>query len=444
MDINFLMALGGLHLCKRCCFFLGVRKLCSDLQQSARFLHSANAQFSSVPQITFAASSTRGPARPVGITGRFHKPPQTETWKLTVCQYSDTTVVTLASRESQPLPADPAQTGLISKQPGHPEGSLFGTPPLPDSQAPLLDLDGSPPLAPFEEISEEEAVQIHAEPALPAASVSLGDYVDQSETLQQLLKLGVNLSKLEQRPNVGSMLLRLDFQADVKDRLLFLKDVGVEDSRLGAFITRNPFILTEGLENLRARSAYLRSKKFSRVSVATMVSKAPYLLNFSIERLDNRLNFYQQTLGLSTEKTRTLLVRLPGLLCRSLEPVKENLKVCELELGFRPNEIQHIVTAVPKVLTANKKKLTEIFNYIHNTMGIPHSLIIKFPQVFNSRLLRIKERHLFLRYLEMAQYDPAKPNYISLHCLISLPDRVFCSDVAKATLEDFELFQKTL
>ncbi|XP_048850228.1 transcription termination factor 3, mitochondrial isoform X2 [Brienomyrus brachyistius] len=438
MDTDFLMALGGLHLCKKCSFFLGVRKLCSDLQQSARFLHSANVQFSSIPQSTFAARPACGPAWPVGITGRFHKPPQTETWKVTVCQYSDTTGVTLAGRDNQQLPADPAQTGLISKQ------SLFGTLPLSDSQAPLLDLDGSPPLAPFEEISEEEAVQIHAAPALPTVSVSLGDYVDRSETLQQLLKLGVNLSKLEQRPNVGSMLLRLDFHADVKDRLLFLKDVGVGDSRLGTFITHNPFILTEGLENLRARATYLRSKKFSRESVATMVSKAPYLLNFSIERLDNRLNFYQQTLGLSTEKTRNLVVRLPGLLCRSLEPVKENLKVCELELGFRPNEIQHIVTAVPKVLTANKKKLTEIFNYVHNTMGIPHALITKFPQVFNSRLLRIRERHLFLQYLQRAQYDPAKPSYISLHCFVSLPDRVFCSDVAKATLEDFELFQKTL
>lgn len=131
------MALGGLHLCKKCSFFLGVRKLCSDLQQSARFLHSANARFSCIPQSTFTPSFTRGPAWPVGITGRFHKPPQTETWKLTVCQYSDTTVATLASRESRRLPADPAQTGIISKQPGHPEGSLFGTLPLPDSQAPL-------------------------------------------------------------------------------------------------------------------------------------------------------------------------------------------------------------------------------------------------------------------------------------------------------------------
>lgn len=56
-------------------------------------------------------------------------------------------------------------------------------------------------------------------------------------------------------------------------------------------------------------------------------------------------------------------------------------QVCEIELGFKKNEIQHIVTVVPKVLTANKQKLTQIFDYIHNTMKVPHQLIAKFPQV---------------------------------------------------------------
>lgn len=64
---------------------------------------------------------------------------------------------------------------------------------------------------------------------------------------------GVNLWKLEQRPNVGSMLLRLDFNTDVAPRLLFLKEIGVADSRLGYIITHNPFILTEDLENLQTR-----------------------------------------------------------------------------------------------------------------------------------------------------------------------------------------------
>lgn len=307
-----------------------------------------------------------------------------------------------------------------------------------------LDLEANvEPLA-LEEIDDEEAVSISLPEALPPSSTSLRDYVDKSETLSKLVHLGVNLWKLEQRPNVGSMLLRLDFETDIAPKLLFLKDIGVEESRFGYIISHNPFILTESLENLETRVNYLVSKKFSLKTVASMVARAPYLLNFSVKRLDNRLGFYQQQLNLSVANTINVLARLPRLLCGSLEPVKENLKVCEIELGFKKNEIQHMVLAVPKVLTANKKKLTQIFDLLHNTMRVPHHLIVKFPQVLNTKYLRLKERHLFLEYLGKAQYDPAQPNYISLNLLVSLPDETFCSELASAKLEDFYLFQKTL
>lgn len=64
---------------------------------------------------------------------------------------------------------------------------------------------------------------------------------------------GVKLWKVEQRPNVGSMLMKLNFDTDVAPKLLFLKDIGVDASRFGYIITHNPFLLTENLDNLQAR-----------------------------------------------------------------------------------------------------------------------------------------------------------------------------------------------
>lgn len=52
---------------------------------------------------------------------------------------------------------------------------------------------------------------------------------------------------------------------------------------------------------------YLKSKKFSSETVASMVSRAPYLLNFSVKRLDNRLGFYQQQLNLSASNVSVFL-----------------------------------------------------------------------------------------------------------------------------------------
>ncbi|XP_003782511.1 transcription termination factor 3, mitochondrial isoform X1 [Otolemur garnettii] len=313
-----------------------------------------------------------------------------------------------------------------------------------DSELSLEGLDDLPPLSPLQPVSEEEAIQIIADPPLPPGSFTLRDYVDHSETLQKLVLLGVDLSKIEKHPDAANLLLRLDFEKDVKQILFFLKDLGIEDNYLGTFLTKNYAIFSEDLEDLKTRVAYLRSKNFSKADVAQMVRNAPFLLNFSVERLDNRLGFFQKELELSVKKTRDLVVRLPRLLTGSLEPVKENMKVYRLELGFKHNEIQHMITRIPKILTANKRKLTEIFDYLHNVMNIPHHIIVKFPQVFNTRLFKVKERHLFLTYLGRAQYDPEKPNYISLDKLVSIPDEIFCEELANASVQDFEKFLKTL
>lgn len=51
---------------------------------------------------------------------------------------------------------------------------------------------------------------------------------------------------------------------------------------------------------------------------------------------------------------------------------------------------------------------------------------------------------MFLIFLGRAQYDPTQPGYISLDQLASLPDEVFCTEIAKASMRDFEKFLKTI
>lgn len=51
-------------------------------------------------------------------------------------------------------------------------------------------LDDLPPVSPLQLVSEEEAIQIIADPPLPPDTYTLRDYVDHSETLQKLVLLG--------------------------------------------------------------------------------------------------------------------------------------------------------------------------------------------------------------------------------------------------------------
>lgn len=93
-------------------------------------------------------------------------------------------------------------------------------------------------------VSEENvSVVAHIRPSLKR-SFNLAAYVNVSETLQQLLKLQVDLSKLDRHHQLASHVVRADFEADIQPYILWLvREGGVAVADVGAVLNRNPFIL---------------------------------------------------------------------------------------------------------------------------------------------------------------------------------------------------------
>jgi mTERF domain-containing protein len=60
----------------------------------------------------------------------------------------------------------------------------------------------------------------------------------------------------------------------------FLHDLGVPSDELGAFITRNPWIFKEDLDDLQVRVIYLESKKFSAEMITRVIRRNPSWLSF--------------------------------------------------------------------------------------------------------------------------------------------------------------------
>lgn len=110
-------------------------------------------------------------------------------------------------------------------------------------------------------------------------SFNLSAYINSSQTLQNLLHLNVNLSKIEKKPHVVNKIITLDFNNDMKNHILFLSDyVGSEN--IGQFITKNPLILCEAIEDLQVRVNYLESKRFDADQIKQIISKNPFWLMF--------------------------------------------------------------------------------------------------------------------------------------------------------------------
>lgn len=105
-------------------------------------------------------------------------------------------------------------------------------------------------------------------------------YINKSETLQELLKLGVNLNKLEKNTDVPPFILSLKFEENIKPYIIFLYDLGLSVEDIGQLITKNPFIFRVDMDDLNVRINYLKAKKFDDAMIQRILSKNPYWLSF--------------------------------------------------------------------------------------------------------------------------------------------------------------------
>lgn len=291
-------------------------------------------------------------------------------------------------------------------------------------------------------ISHEEDLSTYAPYIQP--TFNFAAYVNKSPTLQQLVKLGVNLHRVEKRKNSTEFLLQLDFERDMSKYIRFLHDAGVPPDALGAFITKNPYIFKEDLEDLSTRLNYLQYKKFSADGIARIITANPYWLLFSTKRIDRRLGYFQKTFNLSGPELRSLAEKQPKLITYNLHKVTESTFAIKEEMGFSGEEIKKMLLSTPRLWIISQKSLLSRFHFVHNVMMISHEHIAASSRILMCREFRIRQRHLFLVALNRAQYNPKKEGYVPLEKLISGTDTQFCDTVAKASVQTFNEFLKTL
>lgn len=191
--------------------------------------------------------------------------------------------------------------------------------------------------------------KINVEPTIQP-TFNFAAYVSKSETLQQFVKLGVNLSKIERRKGIPQFVLNLDFERDMQDHLLFLtKDLHLNPDILGWFLTKNPLIFKETLDNLRTRINYLESKRFSKNDIVSIIERNPFWLMFSTKRIDRRLGFFQREFHLSGNDVRTLTLASPKLITYNLTAVREVTFSVKEEMCLDVNETKQLLLQEPKI-----------------------------------------------------------------------------------------------
>ncbi|XP_053389563.1 transcription termination factor 3, mitochondrial-like [Mercenaria mercenaria] len=275
------------------------------------------------------------------------------------------------------------------------------------------------------------------------ALTDVGPIVNDSEVLQKLVQLGVDLSVVQKKGMIEDV-LKMNFKKDVGPYIWTLKDIGVPADKLGEVFTRCPWIFQQDVNKLRVRIDYLRSKKFTKSDIENMIDKDPKFLLIPVEKVDAKLGFLQQEFRLTGKQVREKVSGLSKLIIAKPAVIKESKFYMKKFLGFTDRELKTIFLAYPKIFLKNVDHTSNAFNYLHNVMELPHELIAKTPIAMDTTRYFLENRHRFLVKCGRAQYDPTKPNYVSLHALLTAKEDIWCVEIAKASVAEYNQFLRTI
>lgn len=182
-------------------------------------------------------------------------------------------------------------------------------------------------------------------------SYNFAAYVNQSETLQQLIRLGVSLYDIEStNQDAARHILRLDFERDCAPYVKFLVDNGLKERNLGRFISEYPDIFKEPLDELTYRIDYYKFKKFSNRLITKAINRSAHILSHPVKNIDFKLGQFQIHFNLPANDLREIVAVYPQLIAHR----KEQFTVVKFslteEFGFRRREIHKLLVAQPKLL----------------------------------------------------------------------------------------------
>ena len=194
----------------------------------------------------------------------------------------------------------------------------------------------------------------------PLPSYNIASFADKNKTIQELVKLGVELWKIDKNIEMAKKLLILDFEKDVKPYIQFLHDSGVPDNQLGDFITKNPFIFNVDLDDLRTRIRYLRAHEFNPKMIATIITKNPFWLSFSTQKIDTRLGYFQNDFKLKGSEVRLLSIKLPKLITYKMLAIENKSFAIHKEMGFERPQMKKMLLRSPRLWTKCKNIIINI------------------------------------------------------------------------------------
>ena len=265
-------------------------------------------------------------------------------------------------------------------------------------------------------------------------------FVERNKTMKELVKLGVDLSELEQNRDVVDFLLAANFEKDITPFIQFLADVGVHPSQIGRVITKHPVLFDELIVNLRTRIEYLIAKNFRRSWIVGIITKHPPYLGKAVKDVDSRLGHLQKEFKFSPSEIRHVLKEYPQIVSLDSMEIKSIALAITEDMGFTPEQMRKMLVEVPSLFGGERESMVGIFDQLYNVSKIEHEIMVDFPSVFLGNFETIRKRTTYLRILKRDQFDSRKPRFVPLSVLSEGDDELFVKKYARTDIDDYNYY----
>ncbi|CAF0821603.1 unnamed protein product [Adineta steineri] len=281
-------------------------------------------------------------------------------------------------------------------------------------------------------------------PALRPFTFDLAYLINESETLKRFIEMGVDVYRWNQPNAKAKYILTLNFERDCLQHLVFLNELGIKNKSLAKFLSYNPWIFKETIDDLRIRVNYLESKGFNQENICDILTRAPFLINLSTKMLDTKLNWFRKKFHLTDKEVQEFVLSAPKLITLPLQDISNTYFNMNTQLGFEYAELKKIFNQYAKLFIYDYKLIELNFDFLYNEMNISRQRLIDYPPILKQSFQQLRTRCLYLKYLKRHQFDPTKPNFVSLKDLCLKTNELFCQHVTKTSPGHYLNFMKTL
>ncbi|CAF3493025.1 unnamed protein product, partial [Rotaria sp. Silwood2] len=281
-------------------------------------------------------------------------------------------------------------------------------------------------------------------PSLRPFTFDLAYLINESPTLKRFIEMGVDVYRWNQPNTKAKYILTLNFERDCIPHLVFLNELGIKNKHLSQYLSYNPWIFKEPLDDLRVRINYLESKGFNQDNIRDILIRAPFLLNLSTKMIDTKLNWFIKKFHLNDNDIYEFVIRSPKLLTLPLQDISNTYFNMHSLLGFEHVQLQKIFRQYPKLFIYDYKLIQLNFDFLFNEMNITRQRLMDYPPILKQSFQQLRTRCLYLKYIKCNQFDPTKPSFVSLKDLCLKTNDLFCQYVTKTSMQHYLNFMKTL